>query len=184
MNKLFLIIICLFLISKASNAQQSLPVLYGDRMQELMDKIRPKEEAPKTKAKPESLSTSLLKYAKTLVGVPYKYASNNPKIGFDCSGFVNYVFKKIGVKVPRSSAAFKYAGTPTKLSKVKAGDLLLFTGSNANNRQIGHVGIVYKVTNKGIKFIHASSTRSKGVVISDLDAHYKKRFMQGVSILE
>ncbi len=183
MKKLILIFFGIVLISSSAFAQQSLPAQYGDRMQELLNQFKVKEKDQK-ETKVEPISTSLLKYAKNLIGVPYRYATSNPKIGFDCSGFVNYVFKQVGIKVPRSSAAFKNAGEVKKLSNVKVGDVLLFTGSDANVRQIGHVGIVYSVSNRGIKFIHASSTRSKGVIISDLDNHYKKRFMQGVSILE
>lgn len=183
MNKLVLLLGFLFL-SVTVSAQQSLPAQYGEKMQELLGQFPKSESNEKAEGPSESLTSSLLSYAKTLIGVPYKYASSNPKIGFDCSGFVNYVFRHIGIKVPRSSSAFKNAGEVKKLENVKVGDVLLFTGSNPKVRQIGHVGIVYSIGDEGIKFIHSSSGKKKGVTISKMDAHYKTRFMQGVSILE
>lgn len=184
MHKVLLILVSCFLISTSVSAQQSLPAQYGEKMQELLGQLPKADDSKKDDSKPESLTASLLSYAKTLIGVPYRYASSNPKIGFDCSGFVNYVFKHIGVKVPRSSSAFKNVGGVKKLENVKVGDVLLFTGSNPKIRQIGHVGIVYSIGDEGIKFIHSSSGKKKGVVISKMDTHYKTRFMQGVSILE
>jgi cell wall-associated NlpC family hydrolase len=56
-----------------------------------------KEKALNTKnTSPEEL----VKFAKTLIGVPYLYGSTNPKKGFDCSGFITYVFNHFQIKVP------------------------------------------------------------------------------------
>jgi len=128
-------------------------------------------------------SDQLIGFAKKLIGVPYRYASSSPKKGFDCSGFVNYVFKNIGFDVPRSSPDFASAGTPVKLAEAKVGDVLIFTGSNPKQRKIGHVGIIYSIDGDDIKFIHSSSGRSKGVTITPLDGYYKSRFMKAVSII-
>ena len=51
----------------------------------------------------------LIEFSKTLIGVPYKYGSSNPDIGFDCSGFITYTFGHFGILVPRSSIDFTKA---------------------------------------------------------------------------
>ncbi|WP_432713906.1 C40 family peptidase, partial [Pedobacter sp.] len=125
----------------------------------------------------------LISFAKTLIGIPYHYASSNPQKGFDCSGFVNYVFNNFGVKVPRSSSEFSGTGKPVSLKEAKVGDVLIFTGSNPKVRSIGHVGIVYSVDGDEIKFIHSSSGKAQGVTITELNTYYKSRFMKAVSII-
>src|SRR5689334_16795780 len=52
----------------------------------------------------------LIEFSKTLIGVPYKYGSSNPDVGFDCSGFITYAFGHFGILVPRSSIDFTKAG--------------------------------------------------------------------------
>ncbi|MBG6236370.1 cell wall-associated NlpC family hydrolase [Pedobacter sp. CAN_A7] len=128
-------------------------------------------------------AVKLINFAKTLIGVPYRYASSSPQRGFDCSGFVNYVFQNLGVKVPRSSREFPKAGKAVTLQNAKVGDVLLFTGSNPKVRSIGHVGIVYSIDGEEIKFIHSSSGKAKGVVITEMDKYYKSRFIKAVSII-
>ena len=127
---------------------------------------------------------NLLAFAKSMIGVPYRYASSNPNKGFDCSGFVNYVFQNFGFKVPRSSPEFARAGMPVKLGDAKVGDVLIFTGSNPKVREIGHVGIISSIEDGEIKFIHSSSGKAHGVTITNLDGYYKSRFMKAVSIIE
>lgn len=144
-----------------------------------------KQILPQTEAEgnQENAGAKLISFAKTMIGIPYRYASSNPNIGFDCSGFVNYVFKNFGFTVPRSSPEFVFAGRPVKLENAKVGDILIFTGSNPKRRKIGHVGIVYKIKGDQIEFIHSSSGKSRGVTITTMDHYYKSRFMKAVSLL-
>ena len=119
-----------------------------------------------------------------MIGTRYRYASSNPKIGFDCSGFVNYVFKNFGVNAPRSSRDFATKGQDKKLADAQVGDVIVFTGTNSRVRRVGHVGIISEVDGDEIKFIHSSSGSAKGVTITSLsEGFYKKRFMKVVSIL-
>ncbi|RYF93972.1 MAG: NlpC/P60 family protein [Chitinophagaceae bacterium] len=179
MHKLIPVIFLVF-ISVHVRAQSGLHEQYGQKLSNLFNK-----NVPEVKTTPEKpVAENLIEYAKTLIGIPYRYASSNPKVGFDCSGFVSYVFKNFGMNVPRSSREFTRSGTKTKLSEVKVGDVLLFTGSNPKVRKIGHVGIVYSVDESGVKFIHSSSGKAKGVTITEMNPYYRSRFMQGVSILE
>ncbi len=53
----------------------------------------------------------LVKYAETLIGIPYLYGSTDPQKGFDCSGFITYVFNYFNISVPRSSIEFTNVGS-------------------------------------------------------------------------
>src|SRR5689334_1098531 len=102
----------------------------------------------------------LISYAQKFKGTRYKYASADPVKGFDCSGFVLYVFKHFHVNVPRSSSAFARIGKKVTLDDAKPGDIILFTGPRSTRPgSVGHVGIV---TSGGpnISFIHATSGKA------------------------
>ena len=124
-------------------------------------------------------SKSLLRIAKSFIGVPYKYGGNNSS-GLDCSGLVMASFDGLGFKLPRNSAQQAERGKEIKVSDVKEGDLIFF---NTSGNSISHVGIVESIDNFGqIKFIHSSTT--KGVIISSLDENYwKARFVKAVRLL-
>ncbi|HSN61763.1 MAG TPA: NlpC/P60 family protein, partial [Ferruginibacter sp.] len=83
---------------------------------------------------------NIITYAKTLTGVPYKYGSTDPAVGFDCSGFITHVFNHFNIKVPRSSVDFTNVGREIPLPEAKAGDLVLFTGTDSLIRVVGHMG--------------------------------------------
>src|SRR5690606_11001830 len=80
----------------------------------------------------------LISFAKTLIDVPYKYASIDPSIGFDCSGFITYIFNHFDIGVPRSSVGFTNMGRTIDLQNAKPGDLILFTGTDSSIRIVGH----------------------------------------------
>lgn len=176
MKKTFLLFYILAFFAFISKAQDntSLPRQYQKMMEKILDKI-PSVTTP---------ASQLLDFAKSMIGTPYRYASSNPDKGFDCSGFVNYVFSNFGFKVPRSSPEFARTGVPVKLDNVKVGDVLIFTGTNSRVRKVGHVGIISSIENGEIKFIHATSGKAHGVTITDFDAYYKRRFIKAVSIIE
>ena len=125
----------------------------------------------------------LISFAKKLLGVKYRYGASSPTSGFDCSGFVHYVFKKFGVALPRSSSAMGQAGEDVTLAQAKAGDIILFTGTNPARRSIGHVGIVLaNSAESGLRFIHASSGKAQAVTETMLEGSYKRRFMKVVRV--
>lgn len=121
-------------------------------------------------------------YAREFLGTPYKYATQNPKEGFDCSGFVNYVFTHFNYKVPRISRMFDGIGPEVAEKNARTGDIILFTGTKANDPTIGHIGIIIENNEHGIFFIHASSGKNMGVIISPLEGYYRKRFVKIISI--
>lgn len=128
---------------------------------------------------------SVIGFAKTLMGTRYRAASSNPLYGFDCSGFVSYVFKNFDVKVPRSSEEFYNAGERISMDDAKPGDVILFTGTRSHHpHSIGHVGIVFSNDGDGLKFIHSTSGKEYCVTISSMDDTYKRRFVQVVRLLK
>ncbi|MEP6804210.1 MAG: C40 family peptidase [Flavobacterium sp.] len=126
---------------------------------------------------------SLVVYAKQYLGTPYLYAGSDPKKGFDCSGFVSYVFKNFGKDLPRSSGSYKNLGTALQPEDFKVGDILVFYGYQ-DKSIIGHLGIICEANGMKSKFIHASSGKVSSVTITSLDTeHYTKRFYKCIDVL-
>ncbi|CDN44663.1 MULTISPECIES: C40 family peptidase [unclassified Paenibacillus] len=112
-------------------------------------------------------STELKSSIGKVLGTPYKYGGTTTA-GFDCSGFVRYIFGQFDVKLPRSSQSQAKAGTKVDKDDLRPGDLVFF---NTSGRGISHAGIY---VGDG-KFAHSSS---KGVRYTDLDdAYYAKRYV-------
>jgi len=145
--------------------KDSLPVFVADSM------INTKNVSPE----------NIVAYAKTLVGVPYKYASSDPEEGFDCSGFITYVFNHFNIAVPRSSIDFTNVGTAVERTLSKPGDLILFTGTDTLETHVGHMGIVTENTDS-LRFIHSTSGKKYGVTITPLNEYYLKRFVKVVRV--
>ena len=121
-------------------------------------------------------------FAKTLIGIPYLYASTDPANGFDCSGFVTYVFNHFNIGIPRSSVDFTNMGKEIEYFYAKPGDLILFTGTDSTIRVVGHMGIVESNENNRLQFIHSTSGKAKGVVITPFENYYKSRFVKVIRI--
>ncbi len=123
----------------------------------------------------ENLIDSMIVFAKNFIGLPYRYKGYD-KSGFDCSGYIHYVFNKFGYEIPRSSIGLAGIGKEINLTEARKGDLLFFKGRNINNKKIGHVSMVIEVDDKSITMIH--STR-RGIIIDRLSEinYYKIRFV-------
>ncbi len=124
----------------------------------------------------------LLDFAKTLIGIPYLYASTDPANGFDCSGFVTYVFNHFKIGIPRSSVDFTNVGKEIDYKFAEPGDLILFTGTDSTIRVVGHMGIIESNENDRLTFIHSTSGKAKGVVITPFENYYKSRFVKVIRI--
>jgi cell wall-associated NlpC family hydrolase len=106
-------------------------------------------------------SGSTVNVARSLVGSPYQWAGNTPS-GFDCSGFIAYVFNHSGHSISRTSVA-NYWNMATKISSPQPGDLVFF--QNTYTSGPSHMGIYI---GNG-QMIHAGS---HGVAVADLDVSY------------
>jgi cell wall-associated NlpC family hydrolase len=127
---------------------------------------------------------ALIAFAKQYLGTPYRRASIDPKKGFDCSGFVWFVFKEFQIMVPRSSREYQSLGKALKPEEFKVGDVLVFYGYR-DRTYIGHVGIICEANGMKSRFIHASSGKAYGVIISELDSDgYRRRFYKCIDVIE
>lgn len=119
----------------------------------------------------------LIDYAKSFVGKPYVWGSVNPKIGFDCSGFVNHVATHFGFTVPRTSAQYTNLGTEINKDDAHPGDIILFTGTNLKRRVVGHMGIITDNNSGDLEFIHSSSGKGN-VNVMNMTPYYEARFVK------
>lgn len=127
--------------------------------------------------------SEVINFAKTLDGTPYKYGSINSQQGFDCSGFITYVFNHFNIAVPRSSIDFTNVGTEILVNEAKPGDLILFTGTDSTIRDVGHMGIIVE-NDDTTKFIHSTSGKAYGVTITPLNEYYQGRFVKTIRIFK
>ncbi len=124
----------------------------------------------------------LIAYANSLTGIPYKYGSTNPKQGFDCSGFITYVFNHFNIIVPRRSVDFTNVNHEISLQQAKTGDLILFTGTDSTDRIVGHMGIIIVQPDSTLQFIHSTSGKANGVTTTPLNTYYMGRYVKTIRI--
>lgn len=127
-------------------------------------------------------SGQVVDYAETLKGVTYKYGSIDPRQGFDCSGFITYVFNHFGISVPRSTKDFTSVEREISLNKTKRGDIILFTGTDSTIRVVGHMGIITNREGQNLEFIHSTSGKAFGVTTTPLNKYYQGRFVKAIRI--
>jgi cell wall-associated NlpC family hydrolase len=107
----------------------------------------------------------LIPYALALQGTPYRWGGNTPAEGFDCSGFVRYVYGRYGVPLPRRAVEQAAWVPKVPLQARRAGDLLFF---DTGTHPVSHVGIYIGRD----EFVHASSSRTGQVMVTDLRKPY------------
>lgn len=124
------------------------------------------QKAPGTQAvAPNDAMNNVAIYALSLADTPYQYGGNSPENGFDCSGFVRYVFEKSsGWMLPRTSQEMSQAGEPLQADQLLPGDLVFF---NTQQQAFSHVGIYLGEE----RFVHAPST-GKTISIVDMRKDY------------
>ncbi|MCB2376867.1 C40 family peptidase [Hymenobacter sp. BT635] len=133
--------------------------------------------APAATALPQA--DSLIEFAMRQLGSPYTYAGTTPTGGFDCSGFLMYVYGHFGVSVPHSTALLIDTGRPVAREEARRGDMVIFTGTAATSTTPGHAGIIISHPGEPLRFIHSSSARrASGVKVSQVEGtDYERRFM-------
>ncbi len=107
---------------------------------------------------------NIVEYAVSQQGAKYKYAGRSPKTGFDCSGFVYYVFDAFNVSLTTNSRDQEQEGRIIALKEAKPGDLVFFRRSKTGS--VFHVALVVDNTDEGITVVH--STSSRGVIIENI----------------
>lgn len=119
-----------------------------------------------TKGKAASYSgNDVVNIANQYLGVPYKFGGNTPE-GFDCSGYLIYVFNQVGISLPRTSEdQYNKAGISVDRNDLQVGDLVFFSGTYKPG--ISHAGIYVGENN----FISATNS---GVMVASLDNTYWK----------
>jgi len=133
----------------------------------------------------EVVADSLISFARQHQGIKYCYGNCTPKKGFDCSGFVYYVFGHFNMKVPRASLDYEKQGKIIKIDSARKGDIIVFTGTKPKNRRPGHVGIVISNPGEELTFIHSSSgKKANGIIITNYTSspYYQSRFIKVVRV--
>ena len=114
-----------------------------------------------------------LLYALGLLGSPYKRGGTDPEKGVDCSGFVRHVYKQTeDIDLPHSAKAISQSGEIIKKNQLLPGDLVFF---NTRRKSYSHVGIY---AGDG-KFVHATSSQTKRVMVSNMNDRYWSRHFDG-----
>ena len=129
-----------------------------------------------------SSNSSIISFAKQYLGTRYSYGGASPS-GFDCSGFTMYVYKQFVYSLPHTATGQWQSGIGTKVYSIgalQAGDLVFFNDPSRNaGKACSHAGIYIG----GGQFIHSSSSKSNGVIISDLTSgYYNTYFVGGIHV--
>ena len=122
-------------------------------------------------AAPDSRYGGVVGIAMQYLGVPYRWGGADPS-GFDCSGFIMYVYSQMGVSLPHHAASQYGIGVPVSREELQAGDLVFFNG-------LGHAGIYVG----GGTFIHAPHTGDVVKISSLSDSWYAATWVGARRIL-
>ena len=174
---------------KIGSADSTETADYSTEVVSQRDSAQADQNEPKTTTSFNSGNNrqDLVNFAKQYIGTKYSFACATPEEGFDCSGFLYYVFNKYGYDVPRSSAEYEFFGKEIPVQQARRGDLVLFTPTenDTTGARIGHIGILINEKGMNSEFIHSSSGKANGVTISELGSdHYTKRFVKAINIMD
>jgi len=118
----------------------------------------------------ELMSRGVVERAMTYIGVPYRLGGSDPKLGFDCSGFVTYVYRNtLGLVLPRTARQLATVGVGVSRDELQPGDLVFFNTLGSPN---SHVGIYLGDS----KFVHAPRSRTLVRIDSLDDPAYARRY--------
>ena len=126
------------------------------------------------------LSATIIGEAMKYIGTPYRWGGKTPA-GFDCAGFVRYVYSKFGLTLSPSAPSQVREGTRLKNDEIQPGDLVFYGGSR-NRKSVGHVGLVTEVNSEGFKFVHASNTGVR--VSSSNEPYYRSRYICACRVID
>jgi cell wall-associated NlpC family hydrolase len=108
---------------------------------------------------------NIVRYAKKFIGVRYRWGGTSPRSGFDCSGFVEYVYRHFGISLPHYTVSQYERGRRVGRRGMQPGDLVFFAGLSHVGLYIGHG-----------KFIHAPHTGTRVSIASLRSGWYRAEF--------
>ena len=125
---------------------------------------------PLPPAPPVQGNAQAVRDALTLQGAPYRFGGESPAQGFDCSGLVHYVYARQGVNLPRDTLSMAQTLPSVPPEERRPGDLLFFD----TDKPWSHVGLYIGHD----AFVHAASSNTGRVMVSDLNLPYwRERFL-------
>jgi cell wall-associated NlpC family hydrolase len=172
MRRLLMVLLALGAAACASTGAfpQPFPVPHGPPVPA---PVEPTPESPALPASAPADGYEISGAALTLRGVPYRNGGSDPS-GFDCSGFVWYVFDQHGVRLPRTVSEQFRAGTEVDPRNLRAGDLVFFDTISSGVRHLAtHVGIAIG----GDEFVHAPSSTGDVRVERMASTYWSPRFV-------
>jgi len=124
---------------------------------------------------PDAKGRELASVARSLIGAPYLNGGTTPE-GFDCSGFVRYVFGEVGITVPRSVRDLAATGERVERDRLRPGDVIFFA---IDGHTISHVAIAVSADT----FVHAPSSRGRVREESLTVDYWRTRFAEARRII-
>jgi murein DD-endopeptidase / murein LD-carboxypeptidase len=133
------------------------------------------KDSVKTTVHREFVIDSVITFGKKFLGLKYKYGGTTP-LGFDCSGYVSYLFHKYGYILPHSSSGMATVGQKIDIKQAQAGDLICFKGRSTKTNRVGHVALIIQADSGQITMMHSCQ---RGVLIEKYNNsdYYKRRFL-------
>jgi cell wall-associated NlpC family hydrolase len=127
---------------------------------------------------PGLLANQIIATAQKCVGVHYVWGGSNPSVGFDCSGFVYYVFGQNGITLPRVSTDQWKVGTSIPANQLQKGDLVFFTDTYKPG--VSHVGIY--IGND--QFVEASSGKGQVIIAHLSSPYYSSHYLGAKRVIQ
>ena len=103
------------------------------------------------------IRTDIVSHAQDLMGIRYKYGGNRPDQGFDCSGFVRYLYQNAGMNIERVARDQATQGKRINSEQARPGDLVFY--KRKDGKPVFHVSVVVQATPTELWVIHATSSR-------------------------
>ncbi len=128
----------------------------------------------------------MIDFARQYKGTEYLWGGTTPD-GFDCSGFIQYVYNEFDISIPRATRSYpSLFDREVPLEEAQVGDLIVFTGTDASIRQPGHAGIISEIDDGKLMFLHSSSSK-KHFGVSETNyfkSGYPKRFLKVIRMVD
>lgn len=112
---------------------------------------------PAMKPRRTAVRSTLVSQAEELIGIRYKYGGNTPREGFDCSGFVKYLYDAQGLDIQRVSRDQARQGKQIRQEQAQAGDLVFYR--RGKNQPVFHVSMIVAAAPRELWVIHPTSSR-------------------------